>query len=258
MSGQWAQGHYRSVADHIGPLAKQLVSTVKVRAGLVDATVYDLGCGIGSATLICAAEGALVTGVDITPELLEQATAEAEKAGADVRWLCADASATGLPAGSADAVVSSVGIIFVDPAEQIPEIERLLKRGGTFAYTAWRSSPDQPLRAPIEDVVGEVPPGAISPDSWADPEAVADRLSDGFADVTIDEHMYTWQFGSLDEAMSMVTTESPVHVNLLASLDDERKQRLINGFRSVFEDLMQADGSVAFAVPYVVVTATKV
>ena len=106
-------------------------------------------------------------------------------------------------------------------------------------------------------MVGSPPPGIVSPDSWADPEIVAERLAEGFDDVTIDEHMYAWQFGSLDEAMAMVTTESPVHVNLLASLDDERKLRLINAFRAVFDDLTQADGSVTFAVPYVVVMATR-
>lgn len=257
MSGHWAQGRYRSVADHIAPLATQLVSTAATRTALPGAVVYDLGCGIGSAALICAAEGAQVTGVDITPELLEQASADAETAGVAVRWQCADAGSTGLPTASADAVISSVGIIFVDPADQVPEIARLLKPAGTLAYTAWKSSPGQPLRTPIQDVVGPPPAGAISPDSWADPDIVAERLDADFADITIDEHMYTWQFGSLDEAMALVTAESPVHVNLLSSLDDDRKQRVVNGFRGVFEDLAQADGSVAFAVPYVVVTATR-
>lgn len=255
MSNVWAQGRYRSVADHIRPVATQLVTSAQTRVNLAGATVYDLGCGIGAVALQCAAAGAAVTGVDFTQELLDQAAIESAGAGLDVRWLLADASATGLPDAGADAVVSSMGIIFVDPVVALPEIGRLLRPGGTFAYSAWSPAGDQPLRRPIAEVVGAPPAGAASPDVWATPDPVA--FGEYFTAVEIEEHMYTWQFGSLDEAIAFVTTESPVHVNMLSSLDDDRKQRVVNGFRAAFDDLTLADGSVSFAVPYVVVLATR-
>ncbi|WP_161633988.1 hypothetical protein [Williamsia sp. D3] len=54
-----------------------------------------------------------------------------------------------------------------------------------------------------------------------------------------------------------MTSESPVHVNLLSMIDDERGQQVVNGFRDVFGDLAHADGSVTFAAPYVVVSETR-
>lgn len=255
MSDLWAQGRYRSVADHIAPVATQLVSSVATRMELSGATVYDLGCGIGNVALRCASAGAAVTGIDITQELLDQAATEAAEADLDVRWLTADASATGLPDAGADAVVSSMGIIFADRVTALVEVSRILRPGGTFGYTAWKPSEDQPLRRPVVEVVGTPPPGAASPDAWATPDP--DAFDEYFCDLEVDEHMYTWQFGSLDEAMAFVTTESPLHVNLLATLDDDRQQRLLTGFRAAFDDLTLADGSVSFAVPYVVVLATR-
>ncbi|MDV7135215.1 class I SAM-dependent methyltransferase [Williamsia muralis] len=258
MSTPWARGRYRTVADHLVPLAEDLVAVTGRRTPLVGAVVYDLACGTGSAALLCAREGAQVTGVDLTVELLEEAEVEAARSGLDIRWVCADASATGLP--PADVVLSSVGIIFVQPEPQITEVRRLLEPGGTFAYTAWASAPDQPLFAPIADVLGPSPApqfGDVSPESWADPAVIEQRLADGFIDVVVDERDHLWQFGSVDEAMHLVTSESPVHVNLLSMIDDERGQQVINGFRDVFGDLAHADGSVTFAAPYVVVSATR-
>jgi SAM-dependent methyltransferase len=258
MSTPWARGRYRSVADHLTPIAADLVAVVGQRVPLTGATVYDLACGTGSVAALCARAGAIVTGVDMTTELLEQAEAEAVRAGLTIRWICADASATGLP--QADVVVSSVGIIFVEPESQLTEIRRLLRPGGTFAYTAWAASPDQPLFAPIIDVLGPAPvtqPGDVSPESWADPAVIVRRLSEGFSNVVVDQRDHLWQFGSLDEAMKLVTTESPMHVNLLAAVDGDQGQRVINGFREVFEERRHADGSVSFSAPYVVVSATR-
>lgn len=86
--------------------------------------------------------------------------------------------------------------------------------GGAFAYTLCKPAPGQPVRTPIEQGWALRRPGVISPDSWAD----SGPTGEGFVDVVIDEHVYTWQFGSRDEAMSLMATKSPLHVNLLASL----------------------------------------
>jgi len=52
--------------------------------------VLDLACGTGSMTLELASRGYDMTGVDYSPEMLDEARTRAEKRGLDVLWLCQD------------------------------------------------------------------------------------------------------------------------------------------------------------------------
>ncbi|WP_307789435.1 class I SAM-dependent methyltransferase [Mycolicibacterium baixiangningiae] len=65
--------------------------------------------------------------------------------GLDVAWAVADATETGLESGSIDAVVSSMGIIFVEPAAQVAELARVLKPRGLLGFSAWVRVRAQPV-----------------------------------------------------------------------------------------------------------------
>ena len=52
--------------------------------------LLDLGCGTGSMTLELARRGYDMTGIDISPEMLNIARERAEREGLDVLWLCQD------------------------------------------------------------------------------------------------------------------------------------------------------------------------
>lgn len=52
--------------------------------------LLDLGCGTGKMTLELARRGYDMTGVDISPEMLNVARERAEREGLDVLWLCQD------------------------------------------------------------------------------------------------------------------------------------------------------------------------
>lgn len=56
------------------------------------AKVLDLGCGTGSLSVLLAELGHEVTGVDLSPRMVERAVAKAERHGMKVRFLLGDAS----------------------------------------------------------------------------------------------------------------------------------------------------------------------
>src|SRR5512137_252794 len=74
-----------------------------------DSHVLDLGSGLGGpARTLAAVTGCTVTGVDLTPEFCEVATALSEWTGlvTRTRFHVGDATATGLPGGTADAALT--------------------------------------------------------------------------------------------------------------------------------------------------------
>lgn len=250
----WAGGRYESVAEQISSIGTDVVDAVHTR--LRDASVVDLACGTGNAALAAAALGARVTAVDFTPELLALGEQKARAAGLTVTWVTADAADTGLPAQSYDALVSNMGLIFVEPTRAAAEVARLLRPGGRLSFSAWAHGPDNPFFTPIVAVLGPQPPRDFYPDQWSDPDTAAARLGADFDDLHLETGVFTWRFESLEAAVRFVTLESPTHVEVLRNAGDAYRDDLV----AAFEDAMRAhlrDGAVAFPSPYVIVTARR-
>ena len=64
----WAAGDYDFIARGILPVADHIVRSVRIRAG---ERVLDIACGTGNTAIAARARGAAVTGLDLTPELLD-------------------------------------------------------------------------------------------------------------------------------------------------------------------------------------------
>ena len=251
----WSAGRYEAVADRIAPIAAEVVAAVERRAPIRD--VADLACGTGTAALAAAAAGARVTAVDVTPELIAIGKEKAARSGHAVTWVTADAADTGLPEGSFDAVVSNMGIIFVEPATQVAEIARLLKPRGVLGFSSWVRDPENPFFGPIVAVLGPPAPSAYTPDQWGEADTVAERLATEFDDVEIELASHTWQLGTVDDAVRFITDESPMHVSVLAHAEEAKRDQLITAFEDTFRLHARSDGIVTYDAPYVVVTALR-
>lgn len=250
----WSAGRYESVAEHIAPIAAQVVATVGDRVPLPGVDLVDLACGTGNAALAAAAAGAGVTGVDITPELL---TIAAAKPGGDaVRWVAADASATGLPDTGFGAAVSNMGIIFVEPVSMVAELARLLRPGGVLGFSTWVRDTDNPFFTPIVEVLGPPSPAPYGPDQWGQPDTATSRLAADFTDIRIENGTHPWRFASVELAVRFITDESPMHLDILGRLDDATRDRLISAFSAAFEAHAGPEG-VVFGASYAVLTAER-
>ena len=80
--------------------------------------VLDAGCGDGALSLMLAAKGAIVTGVDISRPNIESAKKYAEKANLDVNFIVGDAENLPFADNEFDIVVSSHVL------EHIPDFDR--------------------------------------------------------------------------------------------------------------------------------------
>ncbi|MDT5018269.1 MAG: hypothetical protein QOD39_4429 [Mycobacterium sp.] len=253
----WSSGRYEAVAERIADIATEVIDAAERRVPLREAVLVDLACGTGSAALAAAARGARVTAVDITPELIAIGTQRAHVAGRSLTWVTADASDTGLPERSFDAVVSNMGTIFVEPSRQVAEFGRLLKADGVLAFSSWVHDTVNPFFNPILSVLGAPPSSGYSPDQWGDAATTTARLSTDFDDVEIEPAVHTWQFATLEAAMRFLTNESPMHVSVFGNVDQAQHDELVTAFETAMRAHVDADGHVAFDSPYVVVTARR-
>jgi ubiquinone/menaquinone biosynthesis C-methylase UbiE len=98
--------------------------------------VLDLGSGLGGpARTVAELAGCTVTGVDLTPEFCEVATALSEWTGLSGRthFHVGDATATGLPDAAVDAVLTvHVAMNISDKHALYAEAFRVLRPGGRF------------------------------------------------------------------------------------------------------------------------------
>ena len=115
-----------------GPIARDVAALAAPGAG----RVLEVGCGPGHLSIRLATEHELdVTALDLDPEMIERARANAERAGraggrAPV-FHVGDVAALPFPDGSFDLVVSTFSMHhWDDPVAGLAEIGRVLRHGG--------------------------------------------------------------------------------------------------------------------------------
>jgi SAM-dependent methyltransferase len=120
---------------HVGGAAA--TEHVLDRLGLPQgSTLLDVGCGIGGASRLAALRGWSVTGIDLTPEFVEAATALTARVGLAerARFLTTPGEDLPLADGSHDAAVMiHVGMNVPDKTAVFAEVRRVLRPGGRFA-----------------------------------------------------------------------------------------------------------------------------
>ncbi len=131
----WSAGEYTAVASTIEDAAHALLERLCPRPG---EAMLDVATGTGNVAIPAAGMGAEVTGLDLTPKLLEIARGRAEDAGVEVSWVEGDAEALPFPDGSFDRVSSCFGVIFA-PRHPLAaaELARVARPGARIAVTAW-------------------------------------------------------------------------------------------------------------------------
>jgi SAM-dependent methyltransferase len=133
----------RAYADGWVPLLERLTLACVDRAGLrAGERVLDLATGPGVAALAAAravGPGGAVQGIDISAQMIAEATSRASALGAaNVSFARADMETTDAPDGAFDAVVSAFGLMFAaDRRAAAQEIARVLAPGGRASVVVW-------------------------------------------------------------------------------------------------------------------------
>jgi SAM-dependent methyltransferase len=144
---QSAAASYEGFAGATRLFVPALVQTAGAKPGM---RLLDIACGQGAAAQVAADAGARVTGVDFSPAML----ATAKSLHPEIEFPAGDAEALPFADARFDAAIANFGIHHVErPERAIAEARRVLRRGGTFAFTVWAAPEDNTAWRLIFDAV---------------------------------------------------------------------------------------------------------
>jgi ubiquinone/menaquinone biosynthesis C-methylase UbiE len=228
----WGVGCYEVTARELEPVGDVAVAALGLAGG---ERVLDVACGTGNAALLAHRAGAIVTGLDASPRLLE--VARERVPGAE--FVVGDCAQMPFDDGRFDAAVSVFGVIFARRAEQAAaEIARVVVPGGRVVITTW------PPRGPMFAAVSlmrealarlRAPEGpaapaegaaaaerSTAPPNWGDTSGIATLLAH-YGEVEVSEHELAHERTTAEEFQDRWERLHPVWIGARAQLEPARE-----------------------------------
>jgi SAM-dependent methyltransferase len=238
----WSTGSNAEHARNYLSMAAGLVEESGVDA---DDQVLDVACGTGIVAVTAARRGAQVTGLDITPAMLEDARANADLAGVeDVRWREGDATDLPFEENAFDATLSNLGHIFGDPPEATArELARVTRPGGRIAFTAWTPTSCFPAMAGVLSSFlepEELPDFSEPPFVWGDEGVVRDRMDGRLEDPAFETRTLEHPALSPAHFWHEMATTSGMFAELLEADRPALCDRMVETVRQRFDDARNA------------------
>jgi SAM-dependent methyltransferase len=252
----WASGDYATVGARIQLIAEQLVDAADLSAG---SRVLDVATGSGNAALAAARSGAIVTGLDYVPGLLDRARARSSAEGFEIEFVEGDAEALPFADASFHKPSSVVGVLFTpDHAAAAAELLRVTRPGGTIALATW--TPAGFVGEMLRTVGRHVPPpaGVRSPLAWGTESHLEELLGDGVSDLLVRPQTFVFRFRSPEEFVDFFRANyGPVHA-AFSKLEEAGRTALRRDLVDLAAGRNRSSGSsIAIPAEYLEVIATR-
>ena len=200
----WAAGDFPKLGAELSIVGEILCESVPIQA---EDRVLDIGTASGNTALSAARRRAQVTGVDITPALLDRARQRAAVEGLHIDFQQGDATALRFADASFDVVMSTFGVIFApDPEKVAAEMARVCRPGGKIALANW--SPEGLFGKLFRLLATYSPPNAQvdAPILWGDEAVLKKRLGPYIKDIRIKREVVRFRALSADHWVEFMKT----------------------------------------------------
>jgi ubiquinone/menaquinone biosynthesis C-methylase UbiE len=193
----WTAGDYPELARTIESVAEQVVDRAQAKAG---DKLLDVATGSGNVAIPAALTGAEVTGLDLTPKLLEVARERAAEAGVQIAFVEGDAEDLPFDDRSFDRVTSCFGVMFA-PRQDVAagELVRVARPGGRIVVAAWTP---EGLNGQMFKTVGSYmpppPPELTPPIMWGNEEHVRSLFAASGAELSFERQAVTFEHESAE------------------------------------------------------------
>jgi ubiquinone/menaquinone biosynthesis C-methylase UbiE len=234
------------------PWAERLLERARPRPG---ERVLDVATGTGIVARTLAARAgpdAKVTGLDLSPAMLEVARAAAEKEGATIEWREGRAEELPFPDDSFDLVTCQFALMFfTDRQKALSEMRRVLDRDGRAVFSVFQPIDRHPfyetLNRAIERRLGT--PGVLDIFALGDADELRALLSNaGFRDVEIEQASLTSRFPEPDAFLAGEIDVDTAAIPAMQHLDAAGRKAVTEAIRADMEEALRKatdDGHVA-------------
>jgi SAM-dependent methyltransferase len=198
LKGTWSAGDFGQIAHSYYISSIEFVDRLKINRG---ERILDVACGTGNSAIPAAKLGGNVVGIDIAPNLVEQARVRALEEGLKIQYDEGDAEALPYEDASFDKVITMFGAIFAPRPEIVAsELLRVTRSGGTIAMANWTGSS---FIGQMFKIIGTfVPPPSImpSPILWGDVSKIRERFGEGISSLHCAPRTLVFQFDGMSPA----------------------------------------------------------
>lgn len=237
------------------PTIAPVFDAVLKRTGVEEGTRYlDIGCGAGLAAAKASALGAVVSGLDASPAMIDIARSRLPAATFHV----GDLEELPFEDGSCDIVTSFNAVQYAGQVSQaMAESNRVLATGGTLAIATWGDPEGMEAADVVTTLTSLLPP---PPANAAGPFALSDDATlrrfveaGGFEPYDVFDVDSPWSYP--DEAAAIAgLASSGVAAKAISLAGEEAVDR---AHRSAIEPFRQRDGGIRFHASYKVVLARR-
>ncbi len=256
LKATWISGDFGKIAESFKDGAAEFVERLNLKPGM---RVLDVACGSGNQSIPAARTGAAVTGVDIAPNLIEQAQNRAENEGLEIHFEEGDAENLPYTGASFDVVMTMFGAMFAPRPERVTaELVRVCRPGGAIAMANW--TPTGFIGQMFKTVGKHVAPplNMPSPLLWGDETVVSNRFGEDVSEINFERRsiLFTFPFGVKETIEFWREFYGPTH-KAFAALDENGQAALRRDLEELWAEnnLSQEDGTTSVTSEYLEVTA---
>ncbi len=245
----WTSGDYRRIGVMLVGLSERLAEDIDLRYG---ERVLDVATGNGNLALAAARRGAVTTGIDIAPPLLEHAAKRAEVEGLHVTFSWGDAQSLPVDDDAYDVTLSAIGVMFA-PNQQAAadELVRATRPGGRLGLVSWTS--DGFLGELFRTLGAHVPPppGAIPPVRWGTVQGLAELFGDRVQWTSLRHGDFRMRFATPRAYVDYFAEHYGPTVKALERLDEAGRAALLDAIEALVARYNVAnDGTAAWDSRY--------
>jgi ubiquinone/menaquinone biosynthesis C-methylase UbiE len=257
LKASWMAGDFGQIANYAVKAGEDFVARTEIKPG---ARILDVACGTGNTAIPAARAGGLVTGVDIAPNLLEQARKRAAAEHLEIRFDEGDAEELPYQDHEFDTVLTMFGAMFAPRPERVAaELIRVCRPGGLIAMANW--TPEGFVGKLFQVTAEMVPPpaGLPAPTLWGNEQVVRQRFANTTSKLILTRHraVFYYPFSPKKVVGFFRQYFGPTQVTF-SRLDKQGQSELASGLESLWaEHNIATDGGTRVEAEYLDVRASR-
>jgi SAM-dependent methyltransferase len=252
----WTAGDYPDLARTIATVGELVAERAQAQAGT---SLLDVATGSGNVAIPAALAGADVTGLDLTPKLLEVARERAAEAGVEIVFVEGDAEDLPFDDRSFECVTSCFGVMFA-PRHDVAaaELVRVAKPGARIVIAAWTP---EGLNGRMFKTVGSYmpppPPELEPPVMWGNEDHLRGLFVEHGAELAFERHMVTYEHESPETWFEYNERVLGPTIMAKAALEPQGKWEALRGeLIALYTDANEADdGTMRVRAEYLLTVA---